>query len=71
MALAAPRELVRCNGDTPIMDDLEGSLCNLVGADPSRIGYSLLPVEGWVYIAETGRIPELALLWLEGIVVGY
>ena len=53
------------------MDDLEGSLCNLVGADPSRIGYSLLPVEGWLYIAEAGRIEELPLLWLEGIVVGY
>ena len=71
MAVAAPLELVRCNGDIPIMDDLEGSLCNLVDVDPSRIGYSLLPVGGWVYIAVTGRMPELALLWLEGTVVGY
>lgn len=62
MAVAAPLELVRCNGDMPIMDDLEDSLCSLVEADPSRIGYSLLPVDGCVYMAEAGRIAELALL---------
>ena len=51
------------------MEDLEDSLCRRMGS--WTLGLSGLLNVGWVYMAETGRIPVLALRWFNGIMVGY
>ena len=58
MAVAAALELLRWGN--PNIDDRDRSLCNLV--DPSLGGGSPFGIGDCVYITETGRALELALL---------
>ena len=67
MAVVAPLELLLCG--MPSMDCRFISFCGrYVG---SAFGVSLPMWGGWVNTLDTGRELALALLWLNGTMVGY